>query len=230
VAALLKLDDRERLYEEDPFTGRWTDVAPTRVIGLRSRFEVDLNRPRHSAVYLRPDDCWGLDVWQSPPSPEVVARSLAEYDDFYSHLHFLLAGLVTTHGCVVVFDLHTYNHCRAGAGSPPDDSDTNPEINLGTGSLERAVWAPVVERFLTELRTFDYLGRQLDVRENVKFFGGELPKWVHRTFPQTVCVLAIEVKKFFMDELTGELDETQFQAIHGALAQAAAGVVDELKC
>ena len=30
----------------------------------RSRFEVDLNRPREEAVYRVPEDCWGLDVWR----------------------------------------------------------------------------------------------------------------------------------------------------------------------
>jgi N-formylglutamate amidohydrolase len=230
VAALVKLTDAERLYEEDPYTGGWTTIAPTRVVGLRSRFEVDLNRPRQSAVYLRPEDAWGLDVWQSPPSADLIARSLAEYDAFYAELRFLLERLVKMHGRVVVFDLHSYNHCRGGRGCPPADPAENPEINLGTGSLDRARWAPIVGRVLTELSSFDYMGRKLDVRENVKFLGGELSKWVHREFPETVCALAIEVKKSFMDEWTGELDEMRFHAVHGALAQAAAGVLAELKC
>jgi N-formylglutamate amidohydrolase len=229
LGPLIKLDERARLYEEDPFTGRWTTIAPTRIVGLRSRFEVDLNRPRNTAVYLRSEDCWGLELWKSPPPPEVVARSLAEYDAFYAQLRFLLERLVNTHGRVVVFDLHTYNHCRGGHGCPPDDPEKNPEINLGTGSMDRTRWAPIVDRALADLRTFDYLGRNLVVRENVKFFGGELSKWVHREFPQTVCALAIEVKKIFMDEWTGELDEPKFKALHGALDQAAAGALAELK-
>jgi N-formylglutamate deformylase len=228
VAAIVKLGDAVRLYEEDPFTGGWTSIAPTRVVGLRSRFEVDLNRPRASAVYVKPEDCWGLDVWQSPPGAEVVAQSLAEYDDFYAHLHFLLTRLVKKQGRVVVFDLHSYNHCRGGVGCPPDDPEKNPEINLGTGSLDRTRWAAIFDRALIELRGFDYLGRQLDVRENVKFFGGELPKWVHREFPDSVCVLAVEVKKFFMDEWTGELREREYEAMRGALESAAAGVLEEL--
>lgn len=228
VGELVKLSSDERLYEEDPFTGRWTTIAATRVVGLRSRFEVDLNRPRESAVYIRPGDCWGLDVWQSPPPPDLVARSLAEYDAFYAHLRFLLERLVTMHGRVVVFDLHTYNHCRRGPGSPPDDPEMNPEINLGTGSLDRTRWEPIVERALGELYEFDFLGRQLDVRENVRFTGGELSKWCHREFPESVCALAIEVKKFFMDEWTGTLDDGKFEAVHGALAAAAEGVAEEL--
>jgi N-formylglutamate deformylase len=229
VGELIKLRSRDLLYEEDPFTDRWTDIAPTRVVGLRTRFEFDLNRPRESAVYVKPDDCWGMDVWRSPPTAEMVAQSLAMYDDFYAHLHFLLSRLVRMHGRVVVFDLHTYNHHRGGPGSPPDDPEKNPEINLGTGSLDRARWGPIVDRTLAELRGFDFLGRRLDVRENVKFFGGELSKWCHREFPESVCALAIEVKKFFMDEWTGELYETEFEAVHGALERVSAGVLAELK-
>ena len=58
----LSLGDSTRLREEDPFTGLWTKIAPTQVIGTRSRFEVDLNRPRETAVYRVPEDAWGLTV------------------------------------------------------------------------------------------------------------------------------------------------------------------------
>ncbi len=45
VAALFALDERERFREEDPFSDQWTTVADTQIVGLHSRFEVDLNRP-----------------------------------------------------------------------------------------------------------------------------------------------------------------------------------------
>lgn len=228
VAALLRLDDATRRYEEDPYTADWTMIAPTRIIGLRSRFEVDLNRPREKAIYQSPADAWGLDVWKSPPTPEFIARSLAEYDEFYNHLQQLLAQLVARHGHVVVFDLHSYNG-RAEAGRSTAEPRENPEINLGTRSIHRGYWSRIVERWLAEMRSADYLGRKLDVRENVKFFGGHLAGWVHQHFPRTVCVLAIEVRKFFMDERTGALDATKHQAIGESLAQAAAGVRDELE-
>jgi hypothetical protein len=79
------------------------------------------------------------------------------------------------------------------------------------------------------MRKHDYFGRRLDVRENVKFFGGNLAGWMHQNFPGTVCALAVEVKKFFMDEWTGQLDTAKHQAIGQALARAAAGVSAELE-
>jgi len=229
VADCLRLTDAERLYEEDPYTGAWTSIAPTRIMVRRSRFELDLNRPREKAVYIVPADAWGLEVWNCTPSPKMVQRSLQAYDSFYAHLRFTLERLVARHRRVVVFDLHSYNHVREGRGGATSDAAANPEINLGTGSLPRGLWTPIVERWLAEMRGYNYFGRQLDVRENVKFFGGNFPGWIHQNFPTTVCALAIEVKKFFMDEWTGELDGRQHEALRAALTGAANGVLEELE-
>jgi N-formylglutamate deformylase len=229
VGACLRLNDAQRRYEEDPHTGAWTSIASTRIVARRSRFELDLNRPREKAVYITPADAWGLDVWKCSPPEQMVVRSLEAYDDFYTHLRLLLERLVIRHGRVVVFDLHSYNHIRGGSGGVAAEPTQNPEVNLGTRTMQRAHWETIVERWLAEMRAYDYLGRRLDVRENVKFFGGHLPQWIHENFPGTVCALAIEVKKFFMDEWTGELHHQQHNAVRAALSAAAAGVHEELE-
>ena len=72
VEALMKLSEAHRLREEDPFTDRWVGVAENSIVVDVSRFEVDLNRPREKAVYVRPDDAWGLDLWKSEPSADMV--------------------------------------------------------------------------------------------------------------------------------------------------------------
>ena len=70
VEQLLAISPDERKREEDPFTAGWTDIAESRTgTVLRSRFEVDLNRPRHLAIYLKPEDAWGLKVWKSTTVP-----------------------------------------------------------------------------------------------------------------------------------------------------------------
>ena len=91
--------------------------------------------------------------------------------------------------------------------------------------MNRNYWKHVVDRFLGDLQEFDFLGRQLDVRENVRFQGGYFPYWVHQTFPQSACVLSIEVKKFFMDEWSNELDHQQMEAIRCALQSTVPGVL-----
>jgi len=231
VRNIFALDEATQLREEDPFTGQWTTIAGTRLIGLRSRFEVDLNRPREKAVYLEPEDAWGLQVWREKPSPEIVERSLAEYDALYAQVEQVLSDLEQRFGRFVVFDLHTYNHRRAGPRGPIADPALNPEVNVGTGTMDRARWAPIVDRFIADLRAFDFLGRHLDVRENVKFFGGQFPGWIHENFPESGCALAIEFKKFFMDEWTGEQDPArkQVEAIRQALESTVPGVLEELR-
>lgn len=228
VRSLMALDERDRLREEDPFTGIWTAVAETRFIGLRSRFEVDLNRPREKAVYLKPEDCWGLNVWKQEPSAELIARSLAQYDGFYEQMRRVCREAEKRFGRFVIFDLHSYNHRRDGADAQPACAEENPEVNVGTGTMNRDLWEPVIERFMNDLRSFDFLGRRLDVRENVRFKGGNLAAWTHKTFPETGCALALEFKKFWMDEWTGQPDHAQVAAIGAALASTVAGVLEEL--
>jgi N-formylglutamate deformylase len=228
VAQLMKLDEATRLREEDPFTGEWTSVSDNSIVVQSSRFQVDLNRKREKAVYVKPEDAWGLRVWTQAPSPELVSRSLAEYDAFYSDLRKLFKDLEDRFGHFVVFDLHSYNHMRDGANGAPADPSKNPEVNIGTGSLARKAWAPLVDRFIADLSAFDFLGRRLDVRENVKFSGANLAGWTHQNFPDSACVLAIEFKKFFMDEWTGKPDDKQVRSIGQTLKSAVPGVLEEL--
>ncbi len=229
VARAIALTSRERLREEDPFTGEWTEIADTRIVGLRSRFEVDLNRPPEGAVYSNPEDAWGLDIWKDSPAPHLIDDSLAEYDAFYEEAARLLDEKRRTYGTFVVYDLHSYNFRRGGPDAEPDDPELNPDVNLGTGTMDRRRWAPVVDAFLTTLRGVEVMGRKLDVRENVKFFGGYFPEWVHTNYPAAGCALAIEFKKFFMDEWTGEPDRAAISAIRDALATSVSPVLEALQ-
>ncbi|HUW81363.1 MAG TPA: N-formylglutamate amidohydrolase [Phycisphaerae bacterium] len=229
VGALLALSDADRLREEDPFTGEWAGAFGTHVVVSRSRFEVDLNRPRKSAVYRRPEDAWGLDVWRREPPDEIIARSLGQYDAFYRAMRRLMGSMVKRFGRFVVLDLHSYNHRRTGPDGPPSDEADNPQVNVGTGSLDRGRWAPVVDRFMSHMQSWPFPGGKLDVRENVKFRGGQLSRWVHQRFPESACCLAVEFKKFFMDEWTGQPNRALVDMIGEALLAASPGLVEELR-
>ena len=225
VANLIALDETCRRREEDPFTSRLAAIVPTRLVARRSRFEVDLNRPREHAVYAKPEDAWGFAVWHQPPGDELIARSLSEYDAFYATLERVLRDRERRYGRFVVLDIHSYNHRRDGAGGPAADAEANPEINVGTGSLDRARWGALVDRFCRELAAAAPVP---DVRENVKFQGGYLSRWVHATFPKTGCALAVEFKKTFMDEWSGVVDDARITALASALASTLPGLVEEL--
>ena len=229
VLNIMALSDSERLREEDPFTGGWTAVAENRLIVNHSRFEVDLNRPREKAVYILPEDAWGLHVWKETPSDEVIHESLARYDAFYKEVHQLFSDFKNQFGQFVVFDLHTYNHRREGSAGIEADPKLNPEVNLGTGTMNREKWAPIVDRFIEDFRQLDFLGRQLDVRENIKFKGGQFARWTHENFPESACVLSIEFKKFFMDEWSGIPDPAKTDALHHGLQATIPGVLESLR-
>lgn len=222
AARLTGLRPEERRREEDPFTGAWTDVAETSVVFRRSRFEVDVNRPRPRAVYLQPEDCWGLPLWRAAPPSDFIARSCALYDAFYAELERECRRLIERHGHVVVLDLHSYNHRRLGPDAPAADPRGNPEVNVGTASLDRRRWGRLVDRFVADVCTAGF-----DARENIRFTGAQLAAWVHQRFPAKGCCLAVDVKKIYMDEHTGAVDQRMLDRLHGAFAGAVPGLIAE---
>lgn len=224
VEALTALDEVTRRREEDPYTDRWTGIAGNRLVVHRSRWEVDVNRSRRRAVYLQPEDCWGLQPWRVQPRQSVLDTSYALYDRFYDEVLGVCHELERRHGCFVVLDLHSYNHRRLGPGGPAADPASNPEVNVGTSTMNHTRWRTMVDRYLADLA-----GAGLDARENVRFTGAELATRIHDRFPDTGCCLAVDVKKVFVDEHTGQLDVSAFERIHRALAGAVPGLRESLR-
>lgn len=205
--SLMCLAEADRLREEDPFTECFIADFPTQIVVHRSRFQVDLNRARDAAVYLSPEQSWGLKVWREQPPEEIVAESLTFHDAFYGELKRVLADIEKRHGKFVLVDVHSYNHRRDGTNAPPTPQHAAPDINIGTSSMDRQHWAPVVDAFIGTLRNCRLNGNPVDVRENVSFQGkGEQTRFVHENFPETGCAIAVEFKKIFMDEWSGEPD------------------------
>lgn len=225
VGRRLAIDEATRLREEDPFTDRITECADCRVVVHRSRFEVDVNRDRDGAVYRTPEDAWGLDLWRGGLPDDVAERSLGLYDAFHHDLGAHLDRLAER-GPFAVFDVHSYNHRRQGPDAPAEPQADNPDVNVGTASLDRARWGPVVDTFVDALGDTAVGRTPLDVRENVRFGGGHLARWVHERYPGTGCVLALEFKKTFMDEWTGRLDQRHLRALTQALAHTVPAVVE----
>jgi N-formylglutamate deformylase len=218
------IGEMERLREEDPYTGFLTDISESRIVVNTSRFEVDLNRPREKAVYRTPDQAWGLKVWKDNVPVSVWEYSLGEYDYFYGFLDRTIRKFIDYWGYIVVFDIHSYNFRRNGPGTE-DDPELNPEINVGTGKMNRQLWAPVVDYFISTLKSATFKGKHLDVRENVKFKGGNLSDWIHDNYSNKSCVLSIELKKIFMDEWTGAVNIQQLKELKKILKNTIPGVL-----
>ena len=228
LAPLFALNDAERLREEDPFTARWARVVPNHIVGSNSRFEADLNRSREKAVYLKPEDAWGLQVWKAELPDSEAQESYKAYDKFYEETGKFFDKLFEEYDEIVLFDIHTYNHKRDGIDTEANAAE-NPEVNLGTRNMNTEKWAPLVNLVIDNLRDFDFLGRKLDVRENVKFKGGYFGQWLHERYGDKICTLSIEYKKFFMEEWTGEPDHKAVAAIEDMIGNCLAPVYDYMK-
>ena len=226
VRAAMALGDADRLREEDPHTGQAVEGVANHVVACRSRFEFDLNRGAAEAVYTTPEQSWGLRVWRDAPPEDLVARSLALHAAFYRMMGGLLDEVAAAHGRFVLLDVHSYNHRRDGPDGAAMPQAGAPDINIGTFSMPRELWAPLLDPLIETMRAFDFNGRRLDVRENVAFQGkGELARFVHERWPRQGCAIALEFKKFYMAEWTGVPDPAELAAMRGfilATARAAA--------
>lgn len=212
VADLMILDPADRRREEDPHTDDITSLMPARVLVHRSRFEADLNRTREMAIYAGPEYCWGFDVWGTGTlDADVHARSLEYWDAFYADFADQLDELAAR-GPFVVFDVHSYNHRRPGPDQPEEPWSKNPELDLGTGKVDREQFTPVIDALRDTMTAQGF-----DVRDEVKFFPKNLSNWVHHRYPGVGCVMSLEFKKTFMDEWTGVANPGRLDEIARAL-------------
>ena len=223
VAAAMKLAPHDRLREEDPFTGQAILDVPTHIIAHVSRFEYDLNRAADEAIYQTPEQAWGLDIWHSPLTEASVQRSRDLHGAYYQMLGHLLDDVAGRHDRFVMIDVHSYNHRRDGPDGAPTDPAKAPDVNIGTFSMPRDHWAPVMDPLIEAMAGFDFNGRRLDVRENIAFQGkGEQTRFVHERYPNQGCAIALEFKKFFMDEWSGQPDPAELDAMRRFIAFIAA--------
>lgn len=222
------LPDTDRLREEDPFTDSFTSISENILVVELSRFQVDLNRPLERSVYQTPDLAWGLRVWKDPPGTETLSLLHGFYRDFYCKLKLYMDHMLQDFKRILVLDIHSYNHRRAGPGKKPDDPGQNPDINIGTGTMLTDKWKGLCSRFLMDLQKYTENFFCLDIRENIKFEGGYFPAWIHQNYKESACVLSVEFKKIFMDEWTGRTDPSKIKFLKNMLQSALPGAIKEL--
>ena len=224
----LAVSEAGRRREEDPMTGSLVAVGDVRLRVLASRFQVDLNRPRDLALSTDPADTWGLQVWKGPLPDDELAISLAAHDRFYAMVSELVERLIQRWGCVLLLDIHSYNHRRDGADAAPAPVGGNPDIDVGATTLDRSRWGHAVERLVETLRGHPAGGRALDVRENVRYDGGgHFPEWLYATYGDKVCAISLEYKKIYMDEWSGQADIAVIEDLRAGLQAAVDAVRPE---
>lgn len=205
LLAISGISEAERLREEDPFTGEAAELFPNHIVVETSRFALDLNRSPDKAVYLTPEDCWGLQARSGPVPEALLARLREDYASWYSLLQYQIERLLELHPFLVVLDLHSYNHRRGGPLAEPDPQEKNPDLIIGRGNLGQNHY-PAAENLCQMLNGQGYRGKTLDCRQDVKFTGGQMSRWLNSRYPDRLICLAIEFKKIFMDEWSGQVN------------------------
>ena len=217
------LTESERYYEEDPHTGSLIEQQPVTLIAHDSRYEYDLNRISDDCVY---ETAWGRDVWKSPLSEAAIAHSKEKHARFYRIVSAVVEALSEDFGQCIVYDNHSYNYRR-------HERDDLPVFNLGTASVKSDSWRPLINTWLQALKNLSVDGVDVTAAENDIFYGkGNLAGHCHRLYDD-VLVLATEVKKVFMDELTGEPDPNVLpslqRAYHESVTRNTAAFISGLK-
>ena len=204
------LSQAERYYEEDPYTASFVAQQAITLSGNDSRYEYDLNRNFDECVY---EMAWGKKVWKKPLSAETIKISKEKHAQFYRIVSALVEALVEDFGQCIVYDNHSYNYRR-------HERTDLPVFNIGTSSVKSDKWRPVIDSWLTTLKNIKVEGAQITAAENDIFYGkGQLAAHCHRRY-EHVLVLATEVKKIFMDELTGQADPVILPAMQKAYNEA----------
>ncbi len=190
---ICQLNEAERLYEEDPYTGELISSLPITLIGCDSRYEYDLNRPVAQCVYKK---AWGKTVWTKGPSAKQLQISYEKHRCFYRVLDALIKQIEKRFGACQVFDIHSYNYKRIEREVPT--------FNLGIEQIDMERWARVVNRFDKQLTDIVLPNMEVSTGFNAVFYGrGYLIAHVNSRFENTL-VVPTEVKKIFMDELSGQ--------------------------
>lgn len=202
IVPFVRLDDGERAREEDAHTSFMAELpGVNQVFVSTSRFQLDLNRTEKDAVYLRPEQAWGLNVWKDPLPASILHQLHQDHRNFYQQIDQQIRQTIDTHGFFIVFDIHSYNAQRIDEKQSVDKEE-NPQINLGT-DYNHQKWRPVIDAFIDTVRERQLLGQPIDIRENIKFKGGYLAQHIIQKFGGHGCVLSIEFRKDFMNEWTG---------------------------
>ncbi|MEA1889591.1 MAG: N-formylglutamate amidohydrolase [Pseudomonadota bacterium] len=200
------LSQKERYYEEDPFTGSFIEQQPITLIAHDSRYEYDLNRGTKECVY---ETAWGKEVWKEPLSAKDITTSKEKHAQFYRIVSATVEALAEDFGQCLVYDIHSYNFRR-------HERDDLPVFNLGTSSVKHESWRPAIDSWLAQLKDMSVDGVDVTAAENDIFYGkGNLAAHCHGLY-DNVLVLATEVKKVFMDELAGEEDKRVLPSLQQA--------------
>jgi hypothetical protein len=200
----LAVGEADRYREEDPATEQFIEGLPIQVIALDSRFEYDVNRPEGKTIPLTPEMAWGLEVWNRDLTAAEKTVTLNKYREFHSLMEIISEYLVSTTEKAYIFDIHSY--CYQRDQCLPWYENGKPEINLGTEAINREMFGEEIRMLLKRFNQISVGGRKIRAAENEVFRGGYLARKLCASHHNKLAVFAVEFKKIFMDEWSGEIN------------------------
>jgi hypothetical protein len=224
LLSIMAIDEKERCYEEDTGTDEMIRNCPIQMIGLDSRYEYDLNRKPDQCIYLKPFQSWGKRVWSTPPSKEDLEVSLSKHDEFHEMLDYLVGEVCRHFGKAFVMDVHAYNCKRQ---SQTGKFDALPVFNLATSPTDQKKYRKVLDSIAKELQSVDIPGLKATVKENDVFKkDGAIANLIENKHP-TSFILPVDIKKIYMDEMSGDVDDKILSNLATALDNISAKISRE---
>ena len=117
---------------------------------------------------------WGLKVWNRPLTPDEIDTTHNKYREFHALIDLVVGNILEHYGSALMFDIHSFCYQREERLNWWEDD--KPEINLGTRSINREYFSPLVNIFLDNVSEIQMDGHILRVGENVLFPGGYLTR------------------------------------------------------
>jgi len=208
IAGKILLNENERKYEEDPYTGDMLVSFPIVLQGLDSRYQYDLNRPPDKCIY---EEAWGKKVWSTPLTAKERKESLSLHNSYYRILHILLTVLEKKYSSCIIYDLHSYNYQRL-------KTDT-PLFNIGTHYINNGFYQSVLDHLKKQLLTMKFPNIENRVAFDEVFTGkGYQSSYIHKNHEKSLCI-SLEIKKMYMAEKRGELYPSTLKKFTEALKQ-----------
>ncbi|MEZ4741559.1 MAG: flavohemoglobin expression-modulating QEGLA motif protein [Bdellovibrionota bacterium] len=197
----LNLSKFERWQEEDPHTGEFISSLPIRIVVHDSRYEYDLNRDPENCIYKV---AWEKEVWNRKLTKRQIDVSLRKHSNYYKVLDVLIAKIESLFDSCLVFDIHSYNFRRVSGSSPT--------FNLGSSNVPKK-FRSYLDEWIKNLSSIKLPFVTNVTKENDVFLGnGYQLKHVHARFKNTL-VLATEIKKVYLDEISGDVYPEIIQAL-----------------
>ena len=211
ILETMAVSKKDRFREEDPFTERFIQDLPIQIIGRDSRFEYDLNRAPHRAIYESDKKIWGIEVWKKKLTQKERNTSLTRHKEFHDLMDVVSEYLLKQNRHSVIFDVHSF--CYQRHENLTWFEDKKPDINIGTEAVNRHLFGSVIDKLIEQLSITRINGYPIRIAENDIFKGGYMAKRLSKNHYNRLLVIALEYKKIFMDELTGELFKDELEKL-----------------